>query len=446
MIQNIILSILGGIALSSIVYYFHLAGYRKKMVHQLDKNQKLIREKLSLENEIQSAYEKAKILQENFERIEMEYKERLESQRNEHERVLTLQKENLNEQLNSMEAQFKSLSEEITRKRSEELSENNKKSMNSIIQPLRETMLQLEKELKDNNLKGAERIGSLKEQITSLMAHTTDLGTKADHLSQALLSNTKAQGIWGETILEKLLQSEGLEKNVHYETQKYMIDEGNNKRFIDVLIHLPEDKALMIDSKVSLNAYTQYHAASEDNQEERKIHLAGHIKSIKDHIKELSQKEYYKLQADNWASPEFVIMFVPIPGALQLALEEDPTLYDFAKKQRVYLSNSHSILPIIWVIKDLWAQAKQEQNLEEIIKHAQNLLNRLNNFFTEFEKIEISLRQAVKAYENADRKIRGRQGVLSSAKSIQNAGIKLTAKDELPPILSESQENIQLFE
>lgn len=446
MIQNIILYLLLGIIISSLVYYFLLAGYRKKLASQIEVNQNLEKEKLSLESEILSTKEREKIQSENFGRMEEEYKSRLEEQKEEHQKMLLLQKESLNEQLNSMQAQFQSLSEEITRKRSEELSEHNKKSMDTIIQPLKETISQLEKELKDNNIKGAERIGSLKEQITNLMTHTSDLGNKADHLSEALRMNNKAQGIWGETILETLLQSEGLEKHVHYETQKYMTDEGNNKRFIDVLIHLPEDKALIIDSKVSLNAYTDYYATDEEDSEKKSKHLTDHISSIKNHIKELSHKEYYKLQDENWATPDFVIMFVPIPGALQLALEYEPSLYDYAKKQGVYLSNTQSVLPIIWVIKDLWVQSKQEKNLEEIVKHAQNLLTRLNNFFIEFDKINNSLDQAKKAFDNADRKIRGRQGVLSSAKSLQNAGIKLTPKDELPPLLSDEHENNHQFE
>lgn len=432
MIQDIILYILIGLIISAIIFYIFYSQYRKKINLQLE-------EKHQMEKEIILLKEREKSFQELLTKNEKEYNERLQSQKAEQQQSLTLQREAFAQQVLAMEAQFKSLSEEITKQRADELSKSNKSTMDDIINPLKETIEKMEKSLKDNNEKGAERMGSLKEQINSLMTHTTEIGNKADHLSEALRMKSKIQGNWGETILETLLQSEGLEEYIHYNAQKMLKDEHNRSIYPDFILRLPEDRMVILDSKVSLKAYTDYHSTDDPNEKE--MHLKNHINSVKTHISELAQKEYYKYIDKRFSAPDFVIMFIPISGALQLALQQDSSLYQYALKQGIFLSSTQSIMPILWIIKDLWTQVKQEKNLEEIVKHAENLLTRLKNFFNDFENVEKALLQAQKAYEDANRKIRGRQGVLTSALNIQEAGIKLNSKGELPAPLYDEYED-----
>lgn len=405
--------------------------YRRKVGGELS-------QKSEMEKELSALKERERLLLENHAKADREHAEQLNRQKAESQRMMELQKETISEQIRSMESRFKSLSEEITKQRADELSKNNSASMDSIIKPLKETIEKMEKSLKETNEKGAEYVGSLKEQISGLMSHTSEIGSKADHLSEALRMKSKIQGNWGEVILETLLQKEGLERGIHYEAQKTLKDEDNNTLYPDFVLRLPDNRVVIIDSKVSLNDYVDFH--SSEDEEEKKKYLAAHIASIRRHMNDLSDKQYFKHLGEDLASPDFVIMFVPIPDALILALQNDPKLYQDAMKKGVFLTNNQSLMPIIWVIKDLWTQAKQEKNMQEIVTHAQNLLVRLNNFFDEFNRIEKSLDQAKSAFESADKKIRGNQGVLTSARKIQDAGIKLNTKGKLPdPIdLSES--------
>lgn len=430
MIHPNILYLLLGVLISAFIFFIYHSRYRRRISIQLDK-------KRELEKEVITLKEREKIQIQELSNAELQFKERLEEQKAQSTRLLEMHKDSFNLQMKTMEAQFESLSEKITKQRAEELSRSNSTSMNVIINPLKETIEKMEKSLKDNNEKGAERIGSLREQINSLVNHTTMIGNKADDLSNALRMKSKIQGNWGETILETLLQSEGLEEYIHYEAQKTIKDDQNRTLYPDFVIRLPDNRVVIIDAKVSLNAYSDYHAAEDETS--KSAFLKSHINSVRQHVKELADKKYYKHMDKEFSTPDFVIMFVPIPGALQLALENDSKLYQEATKQGIFLSSTQSIMPILWVIKDLWTQTKQERNMEEIVRNAQHLLNRLANFFDDFEKIELSLEQAKKAYENADKKMRGQQSILVSAKRIKEAGIKLQNNKKLPDLLIDNE-------
>lgn len=346
-----------------------------------------------------------------------------------HDESIARQQETFEQQLRVMELQFLRLSEEVTKRRSEELSNSNKKEMDAILTPLKESITKMESHLRKSDLDSTERSAQLGKHIELLMAQTSSLGDKADNLSDALRQKNKVQGNWGEVFLENLLEREGFTKQQDFFTQFTLQGKTGILR-PDFLVRLPDDRALIIDSKVSLTAYADYFEAEEEAEKERL--LKQHLSSLTEHYKSLASKQYYKYLPEKIESLDYVIMFVPIPGALQLAFEAKPTLWREAFNQGVFITSHHNLIAALHIINDLWIKHRQDRNMEEIIQHASNLLDRVSAFYSEFESVNNKLEDAQNAYKRAQNRLRGREGLVSSATKIRDLGVKNSPNRPLP--------------
>lgn len=340
------------------------------------------------------------------------------------------QQELFDKQLAAMRAQFTALSEEITQKRSEELSTSNKKNIDALLTPLREQIKQMGHAFEENKKSSTEQTGILRGVIEQLMQQTVQVGAQADGLAKALRQESKMQGNWGEHILERLLEMESLKKGIHYSTQEMLKGAEGNRLIPDVILHYPDGKDLIIDAKVSLTAYTNFFNAEDPQEKEQ--HLRDHLTSVKAHIKELARKEYYKYVQKPRKALEYVVMFMPIEGAMEMALEAEPDLWQSALDQGVFLANNRNLLVILRLISVVWRQHDQERNIDEIIKQTELLVQRITDFSGEFETIKTRLQQLDDAYEKANRRLRGREGFYNTARRLQELGVKNNSKKQLP--------------
>jgi len=240
----------------------------------------------------------------------------------------------------------------------------------------------------------------LKIELRILKNLNEKISQDAINLTKALKGESKTQGIWGEMILEKVLEGSGLRKDIEYVREKNLQNEDGKNFRPDVIVNLPQDKQVIIDAKTSLVAYEQY-VSSDDEQKE--IFLKNHIKSIKNHIDELSNKNYEKLQGVN--SLDFIFMFVPIESALMLAMQEEKELFDKAFKKKIVLVSPTTLLVALKSIENNWRYEKQAQNITEVVRLSEKLYKKVVMFVDDFDKVGKSLNSAVKSYDEAYKKL-----------------------------------------
>lgn len=364
-------------------------------------------------------------------RAQLESKEReLLSERDRQELRLREQEESFTRQAKGMEDRFRVLSEEITRRRSEELTSTNREAIDALLKPLNERIESMNRALDESKQNSAEQSGKLHQAIRTLMERAGEVGDKADTLSQALRGKSKMQGDWGEAKLVSLLEAEELVRGVQYTVQENLKDESGRNLRPDVVIYYPDHKALVVDSKVSLTAYADYY--NSDDEVERENRKAAHLASINQHIRELAGKNYARYVEKPYQALEYVVMFVPINGALQLAVEAEPTLWRDAMNKGVFIATESTIMAVLRMVSLAWRQYDTDRNMEEITKHGEYMVERVANFCHDFEGLGSRIQQLQRAYEDADRRLRGQQGILTSAKKLEQLGLKNNSKKPLP--------------
>ena len=292
------------------------------------------------------------------------------------------------ERTEHLRQEFKVLSETILKERTENLQTANKEQLAAILSPLREQLAVYKKSMDDVRENGVKLNESLKHQYESMVKMTEKIGTDANNLAAALKGQSKTQGDWGEMILETILRNSGLVKGVHYHTQDTIRDDsGKTVKSAsdhimrpDVIVNYPDGKAVIIDSKVSLTAYTDYVAA--DDPKKREDALQRHIRSVQAHVDELVKKDYsaYLRKGD---SVDFVVMFIPNDPSYQAALQGDSGLWNRAFEKRILIVNPFNLMTLLYIIKVAWNRMAQERNQQEIVKTAETLLARVQRFFTE---------------------------------------------------------------
>ncbi|MBL4592597.1 MAG: DNA recombination protein RmuC, partial [Flavobacteriales bacterium] len=261
----------------------------------------------------------------------------------------------------------------------------------------------------------------------------------AQSLTKALKGDSKVQGNWGELILEKILESSGLIEGEEFETQHSSTNDEGKRLQPDIIINLPENKHIVVDAKVSLKAYEQY-VNSSDN-DEQKTYLKNHINSVKDQIKNLSEKNYSSAYGIN--SPDFVLMFMPIESSFGLAMQNDHGLYQYAWDKKVVIVTPSTLLATLKTIKSVWANEKQTKNAIEIARQAGALHDKFVNFVEDMEKIKKSLEQSNTSYDKAFNKLKSGKGNLIDATiRLEKLGVK--TKKQLPnEVLPENKKQIE---
>ena len=360
-----------------------------------------------------------------------------------HERVLHEGEErerHFQEQLRLVEEQLKNATREMLGQRTQELSRQNTEQMSAIINPLKETIGQMRTAMDQSRETHVKNTAALEKAIEDVMKRTVEIGAEADKLASALRNESKVQGNWGELILDELLESQGLTEGVHYEKQvllrdkqgKAILNEETGQRMIpDTVLHYPDGKDAIIDSKVSLTAFVDYQNAETD--EERAAALQRHVKSVRNHVDELARKKYSAYIKPPRQALNYVIMFVPNEGALQLALAQSPDLWREAFSKGVFVTGEQNLTAALRIIQIAWTQVRQAQNQEAIFETARMLLDRVADFIGHFETMGQKLQDASTAYQKAADKLKdGRLSVVGAANKLIKLGAKTSAKKTIP--------------
>ena len=360
-----------------------------------------------------------------------------------HERVLHEGEErerHFQEQLRLVEEQLKNATREMLGQRTQELSRQNTEQMSAIINPLKETIGQMRTAMEQSRETHVKNTATLEKAIEDVMRRTVEIGAEADKLASALRNESKVQGNWGELILDELLESQGLKEGVHYEKQvllrdkqgKAILNEETGQRMIpDTVLHYPDGKDAIIDSKVSLTAFVDYQNAETD--EERAAALQRHVKSVRNHVDELARKNYSAYIKPPRQALNYVIMFVPNEGALQLALAQAPDLWREAFSKGVFVTGEQNLTAALRIIQIAWTQVRQAQNQEAIFETARMLLDRVADFIGHFETMGQKLQDASTAYQKAVDKLKdGRLSVVGAANKLIKLGAKTSAKKVIP--------------
>ncbi len=333
--------------------------------------------------------------------------------------------------------EFKNLANEILENNSKKFTEDNRNKLNDILKPLGEKIKDFEKKVEETYDKESKLRFSLKEEIKRLEELNQQVSKDTVNLTKALKGDSKAQGNWGEVVLENILEKSGLSKGQEYFVQASFTDDEGKRLQPDVIVTYPGKRNVVIDSKVSLTAYDRYIAAN--NDEEQEAAYKAHIISIKNHINELSDKSYQDLYKLN--SLDFVMMFLPVEPAYLLAIQKDPELWQYAYNKRILIISPTNLIAALKMIESLWRQEYQTKNVQEIARQAGKLYDKFVLFNSDLDKIGEKLEDAKKFYDSSKNKLcDGKDNLVRKVENIRKLGVKTTK--ELPQdLLDKAAEN-----
>jgi DNA recombination protein RmuC len=335
--------------------------------------------------------------------------------------------EELKKQQDQLRKDFELLANRILEEKSEKFTLQNKKNLKTILEPLQEKIKFFEDKVDKTHKESIDYHAALREQIIGLEKLNSQMSKDAINLTNALKGDSKAQGDWGETQLEILLEKVGLRKDIHYSTQGGFRDDDGKLKKPDFIINLPDNKHLIVDSKVSLTAYESYYNAKNDDKKEES--LKKHLLSIKKHIKDLGQKQYTELYGIN--TPDYVLMFIPIEPALLIALNENNKLYLEALDKDVVLVSTSTLLATLSTVSSIWKQEDQKENVLEIAKRAGAMYDKFDGFVQDLLRIGKSINTSKESYDSAMNKlVDGKGNLITSVEKLKKLGAK--AKKSLP--------------
>ncbi len=331
-----------------------------------------------------------------------------------------------------LNTQFENLAGKIFDERSKQFTEHNKTSLDHIVTPLREQLGEFKQRIEtvyDNENK--DRI-SLREEIVSLRRDTAQMNQEALNLTRALKGDKKTQGNWGEMILEKVLEKSGLRKGIEYETQGAFRDEDNKLFKPDVIVRLPEEKDVIVDSKVSLLAYERY-CSTEDDQE-RTTALKQHTEAVREHIKGLSGKDYSGLKGIR--TLDFVLLFMPIEAAFIAAFQADERLFTDAFEHKIIVVTPTTLLATLRTIENIWRYERQNENARAIADKAGSVYDKICGFVEDLDKLGKQLSTVHTTYDGVMNKLtHGRGNLINQASSFVELGVKV--KKNFPKSITE---------
>lgn len=439
--MEILFSFLGGAVVATIIAVFVTKNIIKSRVAQAEQAAKMQMEtafkveQTKLEAELEHSKQRIEELLNDIEEAKAEGQRQMqvakdEWQKRNLENMESLQKR-FDETINKVSAQVKADTGEMLKARQKEFSEASSESIGQIVKPLKDNIVELKKAMEEGSKEQAERSGEMRQQIRNLMEHSDAARKSADELAAAFKHGSKIQGDWGETVLEELLSSQGLTKGVHFETQSVIRTEDGRLLRPDVILHLDDRREVIIDSKVSLTAYIDY--VNAENEAERNAHLKAHIESIKKHVKELAEKDYSSYVQPPKVTAGYVIMFVPMAGALWTALNSEPDLWRSAANKNVYITDEQSLFGALKIVKLTWTQIVQAQNQEKVFELANEMIDRVGLFMKHYDALGAALDKANSAYSNGKDKLSPTgHSIITTANKL----IKLGAKNAKNPIKS----------
>lgn len=319
--------------------------------------------------------------------------------------------------------QFENLAGKILEEKSQKFTEQNRVQLDTVLNPFREQIGDFRKKVDDMHLHDAKDRASLRQEIQGLRDQTQLINREAANLARALKGDRKTQGNWGEMILERVLEQSGLRKGIEYDTQGAFRDAEQRLLRPDVIVHLPEGKDIVVDSKVSLSAYERY--ANLEEGSERDIALAEHIQAVRAHIKTLSGKDYADLSG--LRSLDFVLLFMPIEAAFMAAFQHDEKLFSDAFEAGIVVVTPTTLLATLRTIGNIWRYERQNENARLIADKAAKLYDKLRGFTEDMEKLGTQLATVHKTYDDAMNKLTtGKGNVIRQASGFAELGVKIS--------------------
>jgi DNA recombination protein RmuC len=355
------------------------------------------------------------------------------------EEKLDERKQELSELQEKFSVQFKNLANEIFEEKSKKFTEQNKSNIFDLLQPLGEKIVEFEKRVENSQKESMVSNSALREKLENLQSQYVQMTREAENLTRALKGDSKTQGAWGEFILESILEKSGLERDREYTVQEsFTTAEGRLRP--DVIIRLPDNKQVIIDSKVSLTAYNNF--VNSENEEEKKNALKAHLISIRQHMKGLADKNYQNISDTGL---DFIIMFIPIEPAYILAIQSEKGLYEEALEKRIVFVSPTLLIPSLQLIKNVWKQENQSRNVIEIANKAGELYDKFVGFSEDLMKLGNQLNTSKTTYEEAMKKlVSGNGNLVRRVEELKKLGAK-ASKSIDTKLVNRAEDHAGLF-
>lgn len=394
----------------------------------------LVKNKFS--SQLSKAEERNRIFEESNQKLEteliserkkvLELNKTLSSLEREHDNLnnkLAEQKEEIEQLQKKFTSEFENLANKIFDEKTSKFSDQSKKNLEQILNPLKDKISEFEKRVEETNKESIKGHASLREQLQLLKDMNQQITQEAKNLTQALKGGTKTQGSWGEFILESILEKSGLVKGREYKIQEVIYSEEGKRFQPDVIVNLPESKSVIIDSKVSLVAYEKFISAEDDVQ--RRVALKEHATSIRNHIRNLSSKNYQSLY--QLESLDFVLMFMPIEPAFAIAVQNDPNIFNDAFDKNIVIVSPSTLLATLRTVASIWRAENQSRYAQEIAKQSGALYDKFHSLINDLIDLGKRITTLQKGYEDAMRKLHtGRGNLISSVERIKQLGASTT--------------------
>lgn len=426
-----LLSIILGFLIGYIIQKNKASVLEKDNSSLLERNNILQENKKSAENDIQELKEELKFIQSEKENLI-----KLNTQQDVQLKNLNVKLEDNKKEIEGLQEkftkEFENLANKILEEKSNKFTVQNKENIKNILDPLEKKIKDFEEKVDKTHKESIDYHSALRQQILGLKELNAQMSKETLNLTKALKGDSKTQGNWGELVLERVLEKSGLEKDREYFVQQSFTNEEGKRILPDVVIHLPDNKKMIVDSKVSLTAYEQLVNSDDDNEKERL--LKEHTNSLKRHVDQLSEKKYediYKIE-----SPDFVLLFVPIEPAFAVALNEDNTLYNKAFEKNIVIVTPTTLLATLRTIDTMWNNEKQQRNALEIARQAGALYDKFEGLLKDLINIGKKIDATKNDYSLAMNKlVEGRGNLITSVEKLKKMGAK--AKKALPESIIE---------
>lgn len=436
-----------GLIFGGVFIFLLMNGKKKAIETQLFLvNQQMEQEQLGkqeLEKRIELLQEEKDSLQNkmiqgqiDFQRVSSE----LESQKIFHSKESEMRREQFEQQLKTVQAQFSNLASQILEQTSERLKLTNSESLEHITKPLKVNLEQLQQAIQQTNHESIKNTASLTQQLKEMSLQTEKIENSAHQLTNVIRGGNQVQGSWGERILTDILETQGYIEGVDYDIQYTLtnekgdavknVDTGKRMR-PDVILHYPNNEDVIIDAKMSIDAYYKYVQTTEEGLKRK--YATDLVNSIRTQAKNLSKKDYSSYVQAPRKAIDFVIMFVPNEGALQLALATEPRLWGEAFEKQVFITSQQNLMAILKMIQIAWRQYTQTENQKRVFSLAEELLKRVGEFIKRFDKIDTDIINLRKHYDEAYNKAyTGRQSIVQKANELKELGVKESANQVIP--------------
>ncbi len=354
------------------------------------------------------------------------------------EEKLVLQKKEVEQLQERFSIEFKNLANEILEEKTKKFTEQNKTSLDQLLKPLGEKIRDFQKKVEETYDKEAQQRFSLKEEVKRLAELNQQVSKEASNLTRALKGESKTQGNWGEVILESILEKSGLVKDREYFIQQSYTDQEGKRLQPDVIVSYPGERSIIVDSKVSLTAYEKYTATDDPGLQEKE--LKNHIQSIKNHIIDLSSKNYQDIYSIH--SLDFVMMFLPVEPAYYLAIQQEPELWNFAYDRRILLISPTNLIAALKMVESMWRQEYQSNNAQLIAQKSGDMYDKFVGLVSDLIDVGNKLKTTQKSYEDAMNKLSaGKGNLVKRAEDLKELGLK--TKKEIPKAVIERATRIE---